>query len=395
MKKSVLAKLKSKENFLTSYRESDELFDYLKQKQDEFDNGGIFVEICDNETMMNTDVNVSKIVACIRKYTIEGDVNKDLDVYLILEVDILDTPRGRKLVNNDSSLFVLFDSVHKKFLIVDSDDYLSGEFTSTAKEDFRGFPFFIVGLLTKQKEVSDKITEEYTDDDLLKFLLRQIKAIGVDAKEFDTDEIVDATIIYKNRSETDCRLPRKLIDYLSDRINDLFYKHDRLIIDEQLKEKNRMKKYTDTELLEKLLPKLNYSTIISELKDGVDIIVNESFYKDVEKDFAVALQNRINELRKKVRVEATNIAVDKAEDMCEDACEDTDMKCISIDEEGVEHTNRRWGDCTERTYSSREYYELKKEIVEKDHEIWKLKRTVEALEDLIYNCISKDDRRKY
>lgn len=156
-----------------------------------------------------------------------------------------------------------------------------------------------------------------------------------------------------------------------------------------------MKKYTDTELLEKLFPKLNYSTITSELKDEVDIIVNESFYKDVEKDFAVALQNRINELRKKVRVEATNIAVDKAEDMCEDACEDTDMKCISIDEEGVEHTNRRWGDCTERTYSSREYYELKKEIVEKDHEIWKLKRTVEALEYLIYNYIPKDDRRKY
>lgn len=229
--------------------------------------------------------------------------------------------------------------------------------------------------------------KEYVDDDLLKFLLEQIKYIDVHVEEDSTDKIVSST-------------------------------NDRLIIDEQLKEKNRMKKYTDTELLEKLFPKLNYSTITSELKDEVDIIVNESFYKDVEKDFAVALQNRINELRKKVRVEATNIAVDKAEDMCgdvvcedteciekcnaedkdneccpsEDACEDTDMKRISIDEEGVEHTNRRWGDCTERTYSSREYYELKKEIVEKDHEIWKLKRTVEALEYLIYACIPPDDR---
>lgn len=62
-------------------------------------------------------------------------------------------------------------------------------------------------------------------------------------------------------------------------------------------------------------------------------------------------------------------------------CEDKDIVC----------TNR---DCAEQTYSSREYYELKKEIVEKDHEIWKLKRTVEALEYLIYNCIPKDDRRK-
>lgn len=302
MKKSVLAKLKSKENFLTSYRESDELFDYLKQKQDEFDNGGIFVEICDNETMMNTDVNVSKIVACIRKYTIEGDVNKDLDVYLIFEVDILDTPRGRKLVNNDSSLFVLFDSVHKKFLIVDSDDYLSGEFTSTAKEDFRGFPFFIVGLLTKQKEVSDKITEEYTDDDLLKFLLRQIKAIGVDAKEFDTDEIVDATIIYKNRSETASRLPRNFIDYLLDRMNGL-------------------------------CPKQDGRTI-----DGKD-----SF----------------------LRIEKENNGLS-------DKCSDTNVNNCQCDMKEPD-----W----------------KAKCVETEHENWILRRKVEALEYLIYNCIPKDDRR--
>lgn len=72
------------------------------------------------------------------------------------------------------------------------------------------------------------------------------------------------------------------------------------------------------------------------------------------------------------------------EDMCGDA-EDKDIGC----------TNHCCGDCAEATYSSREYYELKKEIVEKDHEIWKLKRTIEALEYLIYNCIPKDDRRKY
>ena len=51
-------------------------------------------------------------------------------------------------------------------------------------------------------------------------------------------------------------------------------------------------------------------------------------------------------------------------------------------------------DCVEEaTYSSREYYDLKKECIEKDHEIFLLKRKVEALEYLIYNCIPKDDRR--
>lgn len=127
-----------------------------------------------------------------------------------------------------------------------------------------------------------------------------------------------------------------------------------------------MKKSTDTELLETLLSILGYSI-----------------------DYCGG-----NELAKKTRVEATNSVDDsgdkdigccRSEDCCpnEDACEDKDIGCTN-----------RCGDCAEATYSSREYYELKKEIVEKDHEIWKLKRTIEALEYLIYNCIPKDDRRK-
>lgn len=61
-------------------------------------------------------------------------------------------------------------------------------------------------------------------------------------------------------------------------------------------------------------------------------------------------------------------------------CEDKDIGC----------TNR---DCAERTYSSREYYELMEESLKKDHEIILLKRKVEALEYLIYACIPPDDRR--
>lgn len=241
----------------------------------------------------------------------------------------------------------------------------------------------------------------YTDDDLLKFLLGQIKFIDVDAEESDTDKVVSATIIYKNGGETDCRLPRNLIDYLSDRIHDLFEKDERITDDKdsflcfdkpisalsdkcsdaELKEDQFMKKckeYTDTELLEKLLTKLNYSTITSELKDEVDFIINESFYKGVEKEFVGALQKKINELRKKATdCSDANDNEDVNDDECQDACADS-MCC----------------DYAERTYSSKEYYELKKECVEKDHEIWKLKRTVEALEYLIYNCIPKDDRRK-
>ena len=67
----------------------------------------------------------------------------------------------------------------------------------------------------------------------------------------------------------------------------------------------------------------------------------------------------------------------KKYDECQDSC--ADSMC---------------GEC-EATYSSKEYYELKKECIEKDHKIFLLQRKVEALEYLIYNCIPKDDRRKY
>ena len=147
-----------------------------------------------------------------------------------------------------------------------------------------------------------------------------------------------------------------------------------------------MKKYTDTELLEELLLKLNYSTITSELNDTVDVIVNESFYKDVEKDFVVALQKRINELRKKVRVKSTSYPFIDEDADCSDA---NDGECLDRGADSM------CCDCAdaERTYSSKEYYDLIKESLKKDHEITLLKRKVEALEYLIYACIPSDDRR--
>ena len=162
----VLAKLKSTydNGFLTCCIEIDELVNTFKERQDEFDNGGIFVEIYDNETIMDTDVNMPKIAACIRNYVIEGDINKDLAVNLILEVDILDTPMGRKLVNNNSShsieVYLLFDRINRKFLIVDADILQVNMLYATARKGFSGIPFSIVGLLTKQEGASDKISEE-------------------------------------------------------------------------------------------------------------------------------------------------------------------------------------------------------------------------------------------
>lgn len=47
----------------------------------------------------------------------------------------------------------------------------------------------------------------------------------------------------------------------------------------------------------------------------------------------------------------------------------------------------------EATYSSKEYYALKKEIYQKDQEIILLKRKVEALEHLVCVYISPEDRR--
>lgn len=153
-----------------------------------------------------------------------------------------------------------------------------------------------------------------------------------------------------------------------------------------------MKKYTDIELLEKVLPMVRYSINNYGDKDNdiVDIKILESNNSyAVNKSFVVALQNRMNELAKKTRVEATNIIVDE-----DTACSDANgNKDVNSDECQYSCAGSRWGDCEEATYSSREYHELKKECIEKDHDIFLLKRKVEALEYLIYNCIPKDDRR--
>lgn len=77
-----------------------------------------------------------------------------------------------------------------------------------------------------------------------------------------------------------------------------------------------MKKYTDTELLETLLPMLNYSIITradaSNILDTVDFTILES-NNFVSKSFVVALQNRINELAKKIKVAVTDIIMDEDE----------------------------------------------------------------------------------
>lgn len=153
-----------------------------------------------------------------------------------------------------------------------------------------------------------------------------------------------------------------------------------------------MKKYTDTELLEKLLSMLRYSidNYGDTDNDIIDIRVLESHNRyAVNKSFVVALQNRINEIAKKTRVEATNIIVDE-DTACSDANGNED---VNGDECQDSCAGSRWGNCAERTYSSKEYHELKKECIKKDHEIFLLQRKVEALEYLIYNCIPKDDRR--
>ena len=146
--------------------------------------------------------------------------------------------------------------------------------------------------------------KEYTDDDLLKFLLNQIKVIQVDAEESDKTKIVSATIIYKNGGETDCKLPRKLIDYLSDRIKDLFPKQDMRITD--------------------------------------------------DKDSFLCFE------------EGDKVLLDECSDANENNCQ-CDIK------------EPDW----------------KAKCIETEHENWILQRKVEALEYLIYNCIPKDDRRKY
>lgn len=144
----------------------------------------------------------------------------------------------------------------------------------------------------------------YTDDDLLKFLLRQIKVIDVHAEESDKAKIVSTTIIYKNGGETDCKLPRELIDYLSDRIKDLFPKQDMRITDDK-----------------------------------------DSF-----------------------------LCFEEGDKVLLDECSDANVNNCQCDMEEPD-----W----------------KARCIETEHENWILQRKVEALEYLIYNCIPKDDRRKY
>lgn len=137
-------------------------------------------------------------------------------------------------------------------------------------------------------------------------------------------------------------------------------------------------KYTDTGLLNILLPMLHFYTKTD--RDHPDLVEFQILKGPIcycRKEFITAVQKRINELTKMadVRVTDTNTDDSSSSEICEDACVD-------------------YGDCKEQTYSSKEYYELKTECIEKDHEIYKLRRTVEALEYLIYNCIPKDDRRK-
>ena len=155
-----------------------------------------------------------------------------------------------------------------------------------------------------------------------------------------------------------------------------------------------MKKYTDTELLNVLLPMLNFSTNIYEVHSNpVKFQILRGPSCSSERDFIIALQNRIDEITKMADVRVT----DQGADDCEET-EDIDSNDNEVmkDEECQDNdADSMCCDCVEATYSSKEYYDLKKECIEKDHEIWKLKRTVEALEYLIYNCIPKDDRRKY
>lgn len=137
-------------------------------------------------------------------------------------------------------------------------------------------------------------------------------------------------------------------------------------------------KYTDTGLLNVLLPMLRFYT--KTYKDDPDLVEFQILKGPLcygKKEFITALQKRISELTKMAdaRVTDTNVVDSSSSEIYEDICVD-------------------YGDCEEQTYSSKEYYDLKTECIEKDHEIYKLRRTVEALEYLIYNCIPKDDRRK-
>ena len=143
-------------------------------------------------------------------------------------------------------------------------------------------------------------------------------------------------------------------------------------------------KYTDTGLLNIVLPMLHFYT--KTYKDDPDLVEFQILKGPIcycRKEFITALQKRINELTKMANARVTDTNAD-----------DSSSSEIYENYDDYEDTCVNYGDCEEQTYSSKEYYELKTECIEKDHEIYKLRRTVEALEYLIYNCIPKDDRRK-
>lgn len=133
-------------------------------------------------------------------------------------------------------------------------------------------------------------------------------------------------------------------------------------------------KYTDTGLLNILLPMLHFYTKTD--RDHPDLVEFQILKGPIcycRKEFITVVQKRINELTKMADVRVTD---------------------TNTDDSSSSEIYENYGDCEEQTYSSKEYYDLKTECIEKDHEIYKLRRTVEALEYLIYNCIPKDDRRK-
>ena len=133
-------------------------------------------------------------------------------------------------------------------------------------------------------------------------------------------------------------------------------------------------KYTDTGLLNILLPMLHFYTKTD--RDHPDLVEFQILKGPIcycRKEFITAVQKKINELTKMADVRVTD---------------------TNTDDSSSSEIYENYGDCEEQTYSSKEYYDLKTECIEKDHEIYKLRRTVEALEYLIYNCIPKDDRRK-
>lgn len=73
-----------------------------------------------------------------------------------------------------------------------------------------------------------------------------------------------------------------------------------------------MKKYTDTELLETLLPMLNYSITTradaGSILDTVDFTILES-NDFVSKSFVIALQDRMDKLANKIQAAITNNTV--------------------------------------------------------------------------------------